>query len=172
MLTTSQVPLYVEAPPGLGSPAVIRHAFANGQTDCIKVKKPNVALTLPPIREVIEITSSSPSSADAMNPPCHHQSKKAKTPDSDDQPLKRVRKHTAKKSKPVVSDSEEEISDADDDQEPAVVKKLKVADKAITKASKGKGKAVDVKSLRALIDVDAEWGTEVTRSAVTSATAL
>lgn len=160
VLTTSKIPIYVEGPPGPGSPAIIRRAFANGQTDSIKVKKHDASHTLPPVPEVIEISSSSPLSADVSNPPRHHQSKRVKTPDSDDQPLKRARKRLTKKSKPLVSDSEE-ISDADDDREPAVVKKVKVAVKAPTKASKGKGKAVDAKSVRAPIEVDAEEEVEV-----------
>ena len=167
MLVSSKIPLYVEAPPGPGSQAVIRCAFANGRTDYIDH---NTIHTLPSVPEVIEISSSSssPPSADSKHPSHRstRQPKKAKTPDSDNFPLHRARKRTSKKSKPVVSDSDE-ISDAND-LEPQGIKKGKVVDKAVIRVAKGKERAVGVK--KAPIDIDATKGGEASLSAAPPAT--
>ena len=166
MLLSSKIPLFVEGPPGPGSRSVIRRAFANGRTDQITVN--DHGAILPPVPEVIEISSSSPSSADPIHPShrSRHQSKKAKTPDSDNFPLHRARKHTAKKSKAVVSDSEE-ISDVEDNLKPKASKKAKVVEKATTRGAKGKERAVELK--KAPIDVDV-MEEDVTSSAALPAT--
>ena len=163
MLLSSKIPLFVEGPPGPGSCSIICRAFANSRTDDITVN--DHGAILPPVPEVIEISSLSPSSADPIHPSrrSHHQSKKAKTPDSDSFPLHRARKHTAKKSKAIISDSEE-ISDVEDDLKPKVSKKAKVVKKATTRGTKGKERAMELK--KPSIDVD------VMEEDVTSSAAL
>ena len=162
-LLASKIPLYVEAPPGPGSLDVIRRAFANGHKDFLTPDDKDYK-TISGEPEIIEITSSSPSDASVALRRTRSKVKKEKSPDA---PLLRAsKKRATKKSKEIITDSEE-ISDDDDIPKHTKKKgKFKATATAQTtmKDIKGKGKAVSAKNHQqdkvTPIDVDAQPATQ------------
>jgi hypothetical protein len=165
-LLASKIPLYVEAPPGPGSLDVIRRAFANGRKDFLTPEDKEYKTISDPrtVPEVIEILSS-PQSDTSVAP--RRTRSKVKKEESPDAPLLQAsKKRGPKKSKEIITDSDE-ISDEDDDAKHTQEKgKSKATATAQTtmKDIKGKGKAVSAKKHEQdkviLIDVNAEPATQ------------
>ncbi|EDR03521.1 uncharacterized protein LACBIDRAFT_331573 [Laccaria bicolor S238N-H82] len=145
-LLASKIPLFVEAPPGPGSLNVICRAFYNGHKDFLTPgdRDYKAISGLHVEREIIEITSSPPAETSAAPRRTHSKVKKENPPDTS--LLQPSKKRVPKKSKEMITDSEE-ISDEDYDHE-HLEKKGKL--KATATATKGKGK-----DKMAPIDIDA-----------------